>query len=1046
MVDLIPTQPREGHRVFTPLEWADLERLSAVDEAYVGAEAVVTAIDTAWSEDVEVGLAERGISLLGFEALVPGAGRETPFDESLDTIGLSALWLPTADGDPLEHPAVYAFARGSGSGTGATGLDPPSLGDLLPPEATGTATAGSLFVGHAKEATSIPDDWCRQVAGSGIARSAPLAGEVVAYDAGEPTLLTALADRWYHYAGRLAIEVGTDVTAHYGDVRYRDFDALLEGLGLRDGPPDITLLPTYRSAGSGRGPRLSSGVQFASASRGRIVLPRSGQSARGYAVVSRRAERAVVHREKVNLRSKPLPGTEHIVTEGDPPEPVQLTRDTRLYVVDAEPPATPGQAFYHRVVTADLSRTGWVASTHVTVGLPDPRSEIHEVGAGETAMDIATRAYGTTGSDGTRTLSGRRRRRALLGLLEANQGPGQRGLSLPEGSPLEEATARQGFYVWIPSWEWVDDNVPQLVATSDLEQEPCWSGTDVPPAHRRAELRSEAEDARDNVARRDADLRNIADNVEFERVIVGSGFGAVHHVLSSLPSIRQQAARSNPAVIAIEHGEMWDTFKPKAMGQSPSLLSPQGFVVPPLHFMKNPEGRFLTSTAFADAIKWHHDKSRLKSLHGTVTDITRELDGTYSVIVDATLPATGTSRAISVSARSVDVLSGLGPARTLSDQQITDADRETLRMEVDRHDARWRRLIYGEEALRTDRKIPPVPEGETMRVLIYGGSPTGAWAWERFHEEYPNIERPFEIYWLGYLRPEDAVSDSEENLKQAFEATMVGERNTDTLAASKTFRSFGEVTNVAPSGDGAVSVTFNDHEKLKRPPISTFDQLVVAIGREPARADGIVDILRDDVEVGEITPFIENRDIAAIPAETPDYRPIGVGFWDGSLRALGAAGVSFVNWHRKVLDRKENNGGLTDPEKQLKSEYDMFHARMTALIGSLPPEARVPPGITVTGLTIPLADNRHPALDEKLDVNTASELELRLGLTRLLNGDETAAAKVAAHLVSHRSADDHNGVSNHRGFDALESVRQSLKDAGDDDLDVYEQIKWDIRI
>ena len=1056
--ELIPKTPVRGGRVFQRLEWEDLGDLSDVHESYAASEAIAGAIDTKWVNSVEVALATEGVDLFGFEALVPGNTEGSPFDEPLDTIGLSVIWMPTTSDEPIEHPSVYAFARQGRDGL--TGLDPlPVGGSVSSMGGGGSDMTGSLFVAHSGASPLTADDWCRQFAHSSVATSAPVLGELATYTASGPAFLTRLSDVWYHYAGRLAIQTGTDVTARYGDVRYRHFEELLDALGLR-GDSRVELIPPheYYGARTRATPRWSTGIQLASAASGSFTVPK--KSSNLYEVASRRAERAVAYKE-VNLRTEAKPDSKIVKP---------LDTGTKLYVIDSKRPGDYTKSFWHQVTTADLKSTGWVVSSHVKVGLPDEASAIHRINPNETARDLVTNRYSMCTWDDSEN------RRGFFGLLKANRGPGDRGIYLPSGAPEGTVLVRPEILVWLPSCEWIDNNVPRSPPEwpeFDNLREPDWSGTDIPPPHRREELRDEARKARENNGKRDEALRGNL-NKQFDRVIIGSGFGAVLHLATSTPGIRKKAAKSPPAVIAIEQGEMWDTFRPIEMGQSPALLSPQGLIEPPLHFMTDPkrETRFLPLTAFANAIAWNHDRLRLSALHGTVTDISRKPEGsepedsdliwpdfadedayriTVNMMQSPTEPDSTTGQqVVSLYAKTVDILSGLGPSRALSDKQITPEHRATLRQEVSRQNHQWRRLLTGEEVLRGDRNIPPVGKKKKMRVLIYGGSPTGSWAWERYHES--DDDRPYEIYWVGYLDEEKAGDDREANLKRAFKEVMVGERNTVTLEQSKEFRYVGELTNVEPStedGQPVVSVSFKSHDRLESPPISTFDQIVVAIGRDPLEAHGVVDVLlgtREKRKALSLSPIIENETTISIPEDPLDYRPIGVQSEDGRLRALGAAGVALANYERKQI--------VSIPEVDInENEFYNFGRSMKRLLESLPPEAHVPPGITVAGITLPLADNRRPVLDQKTNINTANKIELQIGLAIALDRDNPktqdgpkmtddaveTAGKIADAILGHRT-----DAENVRGFDEVETLRSVLTGLGFEDE--YDTLKWDVRV
>jgi hypothetical protein len=536
-------------------------------------------------------------------------------------------------------------------------------------------------------------------------------------------------------------------------------------------------------------------------------------------------------------------------------------------------------------------------------------------------------------------------------------------------------------------------------ATGRTRQTEDWSGTDIPPPEERKRLRREAAAARKRNAERDSRLASIVPGQvdDFDRVLVGAGYAAILNVASQSQWLGLMA-QSPPRLIAIGEPDPWQQRR-KLMGQSPSLLSPGVLPVPPLHFvteeMKPPERstgawdrdaytRYLDSDAFAAAIAYARDHYQLAALHARVTSLGRtedddeqrtEPDRTYRLGVE-------TNYSFALYSDAVDVVSGPGPPRQLRSEapsrQITEDEREKLRKETKRSGRTYQRLVYGGESLQSSRDLPP--PGST--VLVYGGSPTGAWAWERYYKAGQQHDVPYDIYWVAPLlgpRILGAPVGQPPSLDWAelpFDSARVGKRNRPTLARANRFTA--RLSDVRASNDG-VSVEFTSPMSMEAPPVTEFAQVVVAIGQDPKREGGPVDLLEG----------IESLEgLEHLYGQQTGRRPLGVGSSSGGVRALGAAGVA-AGFSADLFG---------------ESDREEFGESMGGFLGSLPPEAQVPPGITAAGVTIPQANDPVAGFKPPVNVNTASETELRTLLTVVLD-DAEDAARLAPAAVSYRSYD-----------------------------------------
>jgi hypothetical protein len=525
-----------------------------------------------------------------------------------------------------------------------------------------------------------------------------------------------------------------------------------------------------------------------------------------------------------------------------------------------------------------------------------------------------------------------------------------------------------------------------------------------------------------------------------ERVIIGQGFAAVLDLATSTPTIKQMAAKKRPQVLAIGDGDPWAAYDPKRMGQAPNLLSPRALQRPPLHFIHpqtNPESeRYLSSEAFALAVNWNKAKLDMRTLRGTVRKITPvealnqslppEIRG-YQLTV--TTEAVGSN--VHVFAEQVDVASGPGPPRQLSEQKLSDEERRMLRRPVSRGGHAYRRLLYAAEPFQSGTKLPPLGS----RILIWGGSATSAWVWERYHQQKQvqggpdggpdEPTRPYEMWWAA-RPPSPPATD-------AWAAIRIGPRNENILEHSEKYRSVVPLADVTPAtenGHPGVKVEFDGDG----PEISTFDQIVVAIGREPTQPGGAIDLLEDVADAEGMETIIR-------PSIGPGPNLPG---FDGRERAIGARTPQNddedATWVRAIgaAGSKVGKSHLVS-----KSEAHHFGDVQGQWLGQLPAEAKVPPGITAAGETIPLANGGLDRNSEsfKFNLNVDTRYDLYLGFKRLL-GDEKQAMKIANDVVAYRTPKRNRDEPRYRGFASI----YDLKDLSEEAKEAFDRLLPRIRV
>lgn len=137
--------------------------------------------------------------------------------------------------------------------------------------------------------------------------------------------------------------------------------------------------------------------------------------------------------EGVNLRDQPASSSQ---------VKRLLPLNTRMFV-DSE------QDGYY-FVTTDDGQFGYVAQTHVKLGLPEPNAKIYYIESNDTALAISRKHYGGQAE------WGRDHRFLVNGLVHVNQGPGQCGIFKPGADADWDRTQVQaGYMIWVPSLDFM---------------------------------------------------------------------------------------------------------------------------------------------------------------------------------------------------------------------------------------------------------------------------------------------------------------------------------------------------------------------------------------------------------------------------------------------------------------------------------------------------------------------------------------------------------------------------------------------------------------
>ncbi len=527
-----------------------------------------------------------------------------------------------------------------------------------------------------------------------------------------------------------------------------------------------------------------------------------------------------------------------------------------------------------------------------------------------------------------------------------------------------------------------------LFAVSPALPEPGnWSGTNPPGLGDRMRLRQEAEMAINigNPAMDNTLLNAIwnAPVTEFEidHVIIGAGYAAVINA-STLNTIPVIMPNGLPSIIMIGESEPWSEYKEKLMGQSPTNLSPSAFRVLPLHLYGSDYPRkpqkclkpanllncYLSSENFSLSIALTRKKLAIPALKGTVKSINTQ--GNFYVVT--VLIKKGTlEKTVAIKTKKLDVASGPGPPRKLPNNQFDDNIRQDLRIPTNG----FKRHLFGGEALKEQEDLPPAEEGK--KILIYGGSPTSAWVYERLFEVATIFKKdmqtePYEVIWVAPLLWKGTGEDDlnpDEKKKIAFGAIDIGLRNKMVLQHSEKRRFVAEIKSVTKSGD-QVKVKFSQNIGGQGDEL-VFDQIIESIGLDPHRPGGVNNLL---------TGF---QGAFRIIDDRHGDRPLGLELDEGhrKLRVLGAAAVAASNVLLPGAKSKKLTSALALSDNMSSSMLlsEDYADKMSGFLESLPEEVRVPPGITVAGVTISRANIPDYALstENKININTASLEELK---------------------------------------------------------------------
>jgi len=586
-----------------------------------------------------------------------------------------------------------------------------------------------------------------------------------------------------------------------------------------------------------------------------------------------------------------------------------------------------------------------------------------------------------------------------------------------------------------------------------------WSGTNPPHIEERVQLKENAETALNSEnPKMDNDLFDeIWDDpgteFEIDHVIIGAGYAAVINA-ATLPN-------GFSSRIMIGKSEPWSTYKVKLMGQSPTNLSPSAFPVLPLHLYGldypgkpqnclNPLTLFncyLSSEYFSLALALSRYRLGIPALKGIVQSInTQASDYLVTVIISKG----NQEKTVTIKTRNLDIASGPGPPRKLPDNQFDDENvRKKLRIPANG----FKRHLFGSEALKEQENLPP--SGEAKKILIYGGSPTSAWVYERIFEVATIFEgdmnaEPYEVIWVAPLRWQGEGEDdltSEEKKKVAFGAIDIGLRNKMVLKHSKDRRFVAEITDVEEDGD-LVKVKLNRNIGGYGNEIHVH-QIIESIGLDPNQPGGVNHIL---------SGFEGSFDIIQ---DSYGDRPLGLVLNENQrqIRILGAAAFAAASTMLPGSKTQHVPGvvALSDYISDNMLLTDEYANKMRAFLESLPEETRVPPGITVAGITISRANNSLFAQENNININTASLEELKSRTidtpneTQLLFTNQEAemiveCRKNMSFAIPPFPGQPQPGSDDH-WIPGFISIHQSDIESCDDlELEDYDRIKSHIRV
>lgn len=212
-----------------------------------------------------------------------------------------------------------------------------------------------------------------------------------------------------------------------------------------------------------------------------------------------------------------------------------------------------------------------------------------------------------------------------------------------------------------------------------------------------------------------AKIHSVPDLNKAYYVIIGLGFSALVNYMTLISSNPERV--ENLPILFIGEWDPWQRYSPTRMGQWPALLTLPGFEFTP----SGDETDFLPSQEFAAVLrKQWLNLSQPGDIHVMMGHVTRVARSGRLFAVDVL----SKGRKYKVKAGGLDICGGPGPSNRI-ERSIVPNDRVWREYLHPAKAGHFPRLVAAEDYLRAD-----IPRAEHGRVLVYGGSPTGAWCVE----------------------------------------------------------------------------------------------------------------------------------------------------------------------------------------------------------------------------------------------------------------------------------------------------------------------------
>lgn len=434
-------------------------------------------------------------------------------------------------------------------------------------------------------------------------------------------------------------------------------------------------------------------------------------------------------------------------------------------------------------------------------------------------------------------------------------------------------------------------------------------------------------------------------------VIIGAGFSAL---LNHLFLRNCNAARLGklPILHIAEQSDPWGRYQAGLMGQWPCVLTLPGLAAglgtPPNPL---PEG-FLSTSDFAavSAAQWSA-LPKYYALHKRVTRIDQAAAGGFRIQF-----GDGTS----LEAPFVDVCGGPGRSKRL-DPKIVDV---ALWTGYESPRAAFEPLLTGEDFLARS----PSAGG---KVLVFGGSPTGAWCVE-------NAEAAgCTTTWVSRASMREAFLPTRRNdglAQPPLTRSMKNDRwvvDSDPVPMNPltTFAEGYDLASVKAAHGGGLEVQFSAFGAAQKPAglgsgkTLTFDQVVVAIGqlKRLAEPGSWAEILNP-----VLPPDVTGRSHVGHDAEN---RALWLEADDGALRVMGAS-------------------ALGHPE--VEAEWGDPNSSSFLYFASLPQQLRVQVGVGLASLSVAAANGYFTRAAPLTNFNLASIRELRRMVGTAIHRDMAA--------------------------------------------------------